>query len=68
MHILQSKNSKLKQEEVEKLLQEFNISLAQLPKISMKDAIFSEEVTVGDVIRFERKSKDGLEEYFRVVI
>ena len=69
MHILQPKHSKLKQEEVSKLLVKYNISLAQLPKISKEDAgVISLDVSVGDVVKIERKFNDGVEEYFRVVV
>ncbi len=68
MHILCPKPVKLKKEEVEKLLEKFNISLAQLPKISKKDPGLIEECEVGDVIKFERKTDKGIEEYFRVVV
>jgi DNA-directed RNA polymerase subunit H len=69
MHILQPKHAKLKQEEVSKLLAKYNISLAQLPKISKEDpAIFELNVQLGDVIKIERKVAEGSEEYFRVVV
>ena len=69
MHKLQSKHSKLKKEEVEKLLEKYNISISQLPKISKKDpSIILENYETGDVIKIERKNEDGIEEYLRVVI
>jgi DNA-directed RNA polymerase subunit H (RpoH/RPB5) len=69
MHILQPKHSKLKQEEVSKLLAKYNISLAQLPKISKDDsAVFSLNASVGDVVKIERKLEEGTEDYFRVVV
>lgn len=68
MHILQPKNSKMKQEEVEKLLAKYNISLAQLPKISKKDPAIPEDCQVGEVIKIERKTEEGVQEYFRVVV
>lgn len=69
MHVLQPKHTKLKQEEVNKLLAKYNVSLAQLPKISKEDpAIFELNVQLGDVIRVERKVAEGSEEYFRVVV
>ena len=67
MHTLQAKHSKLKQEEVEKLLLKFNISLAQLPKVSKKDSCVFEGCQLGDVLKIERKFDDKIEEYFRVV-
>lgn len=69
MHILQPKQTKLKQEEVSKLLVKYNISLAQLPKISKEDpAIFELNAQLGEVIKIERKTVDGSEDYFRVVV
>ncbi len=69
MHILQSKHTNLKPEEVEKLLKKYNCSLSQLPKISKKDPqIVEADVDVGKVVCFERKTDDGVEEYFRVVV
>ncbi len=68
MHILQPKLTKLKQEEVDKLLSKFNISLSQLPKISRKDPSLPEDSKIGDVFRFERKIEGGIDEYFRVVV
>ena len=68
MHLLQPKNSKLKKEDIDKLLKKFNISLIQLPKISIKDPLIEGGFEVGDVVRFERKSEEGVEEYFRVVV
>jgi DNA-directed RNA polymerase I, II, and III subunit RPABC1 len=69
MHILQPKHSKLKQDDAKKLLTKYNISLAQLPKISKEDvAVVSLGVEVGDVVKIERKNENGEEEYFRVVV
>ena len=49
---------------VEKVLKKYNIALAQLPKISIKDPSIEDECKKGDVIKIERKE----ETYFRVVI
>lgn len=69
MHIFQPKHTKLKPDEVEKLLKKLNCSLSQLPKISVKDAQIAEvDVDVGTVLKFERKSEEGDEVYFRVVV
>lgn len=68
MHILQSKHTILKQEEVEKLLAKYNISLTQLPKIKITDVALPENANVGDVIKIERKENDGVKIYFRVVV
>tara|TARA_Y100000034_G_scaffold132388_1_gene195243 strand:+ start:299 stop:508 length:210 start_codon:yes stop_codon:yes gene_type:complete len=67
MHALGPKHIKLKTEEVEKLVSNLNISLTQLPKIKIDDPSLPEESEIGDVIRIERKSDDGLIFYFRVV-
>ena len=69
MHVLQPKQSKLKKDEVSKLLVKYNISLAQLPKISKEDpSVASLNLVVGDVIKIERENQDKVEEYFRVVV
>jgi DNA-directed RNA polymerase subunit H (RpoH/RPB5) len=69
MHILQPKHTKLKQDEVVKILTKYNISLAQLPKISKEDpTIFDLNPQLGEVIKIERKTEEGSEDYFRVVI
>ncbi len=68
MHILQPKLTKLKKEEINKLLSNFNISLSQLPKISKKDSSLPEDSETGDVFKVERKTEQGVEEYFRVVV
>lgn len=64
MHTLQPKHTKMKPEEIESLLEKYNIVLAQLPKISKKDAALTEEFKQGDVIKIERAE----EVYYRVVI
>ncbi|MEK6800404.1 MAG: DNA-directed RNA polymerase subunit RpoH/Rpb5 C-terminal domain-containing protein [Nanoarchaeota archaeon] len=68
MHALQPKHSKLKPEEVKKLLQQYNISLAQLPKIRSADPTLPEGSIPGDVIKIERKDNDKIQIYFRVVV
>ena len=69
MHILQPKHSKLKQEEVKKLLEKYNVSLSQLPRIKQEDpAIVELKCNIGDVIKIERKQEDKIIEYFRVVV
>lgn len=67
MHILQPKHTKLKPEEVEKLIGNYNISVSQLPKIKSTDPALPEGCQRGDVIKIERKSSDKTREYFRVV-
>ncbi len=68
MHILQPKHIKLKPEEVEKLLLEFNISRAQLPKIKINDPALPEECEVSDVIQIERIVEGEIKNYYRVVV
>jgi len=68
MHILQPKHCKLKKEEVSKLLEKYNISLTQLPKIKFGDPSLPENCEIGEIVRIERKVKGEIKEYFRVVI
>ena len=68
MHILQSKHIKLKEEEAEKLLEEFNISKSQLPKILSSDPGLPENCQVGDIIKIERKDKDKINLYYRAIV
>ncbi len=68
MHVLQPKHSKIKKEEVDKLLEKYNISLAQLPKIKKEDPALPEGVEVGDMIKIERKEGDKIVIYYRVVV
>ena len=67
MHTLQPKHTKLKSEEVKKLLETYNISLAQLPKIKQADPALGEGWNVGDVVKIERKEEDKINVYYRVV-
>lgn len=68
MHILQPKHTKLKSDEVKKLLEKYNISLSQMPKIHIKDPALPEGCGVGDVVKIERKEGDKIEIYFRAVV
>ena len=69
MHSLQPKQTKLKPEEVDKLLSTLNISLAQLPKIKITDPTLPENCNISDIIKIERAlledNKPAI--YFRVV-
>jgi len=72
MHELHPKHTKMKREEVEKLISQLNISLAQLPKIRIIDSALPEGCEIGDVIKIERFEivEDGEKKiypYFRVV-
>ena len=68
MHILQSKHSKLNEKDSEKLLEDFNISKSQLPKILSTDPALPEGCTLGDIIKIERKDGDKINLYYRVVV
>lgn len=68
MHILQPKHIKLKEKEVQELLEKLNISKAQLPKIFSSDSALPEGCEVGDVVKIERKEKDHINKYYRVVV
>jgi len=68
MYILQPKHSKLKPDEVKKLLYELNISLSQLPKIKLEDPALPPDCKVGDVIKIERKEEGKTIVFYRVVI
>jgi len=67
MHVLQPKHTKLKQEEVDKLLLKLNISLTQLPKIKITDPGLPEGSEIGDVIKIERIIDNKIIIYYRVV-
>lgn len=66
MHALQPKHTKLKADEVKKLLAKYNISLSQLPKIKVDDPALEEGTVPGDVFKIERKDGDKTLVYFRV--
>lgn len=68
MHILQPKHTKVSEKDSEKLLEELNISKAQLPKILSSDPALPEGCSVGDVIKIERKAEGEMNTYFRVVV
>jgi len=70
MHILQPKHIKLKPQEAKELLQRYNISITQLPRIKKTDpAILELDVKIGDVIKIDRKiGKGETNSYYRVVV
>lgn len=68
MHALQPKHTKLKPEEVKKLVEKYKISVSQLPKINLKDPCLPEGCIQGDVIQMERKVDDKVRSYYRVVV
>jgi DNA-directed RNA polymerase I, II, and III subunit RPABC1 len=67
MHSLQPKHTKLKSDEIKKLLEKYNISVSQLPRIKADDAALPEGCIAGDVISIERKFRDKINVYYRVV-
>lgn len=68
MHTLQPKHTKLKPEEVEKVINKFNISVSQLPRIKSDDSALPEGCAIGDVVKIEREIEGKNYEYFRVVV
>ena len=69
MHALQQKHSKFSEKESEELLKKMNISKSQLPKIFSNDPALPENVSVGDVIKTERKTTEGKPIfYYRVIV
>jgi len=67
MHVLQPKHTKLKAEEVKSLLNKYNISLSQLPKIKHDDPALLGTCSIGEVIKIDRKENDKIYTYYRVV-
>ncbi|MCH8328787.1 MAG: DNA-directed RNA polymerase subunit H [Nanoarchaeota archaeon] len=69
-HSLIPKHSKLSDVQKEKLLENYNISIKELPRIAKTDsAIISLNVKPGDVIKITRKSETASEAiFYRVVI
>ncbi len=67
MHILQPKHTKLKPNEVKELLLDYNISIAQLPKIKVTDPALGEGYNPGEIVKIERKEDDKVNIYYRVV-
>lgn len=69
MHILQPKHSKLNEKESEELLKKLNISKSQLPKIFSDDPALPEGSVQGNIIKIERKTREGkISTYYRVVV
>lgn len=69
-HILLPVHTKLTDKEKQEVLDQYKITIAGLPKINKEDpAIAHLDVSVGDVIKIERKSyTTGTSAYYRVVI
>jgi len=68
MHALQPKHTRLKQSEVKELLQKFNISITQLPKIKKTDLSLPTDAKAGEIFKIDRKSEDGKTFYYRLVV
>jgi len=68
MHILKPKHTKLKSAELKKLVEKYNISLAQLPKIRRSDPALPENANIGDVFKIERQIEGKAVVYYRVVV
>jgi DNA-directed RNA polymerase subunit H (RpoH/RPB5) len=68
MHALQPKHTKLKHNEVKELLEKYNISLSQLPRIKSADPCVPEGCNTGDVLKIERKEEGGIFTHYRVVV
>jgi len=68
MHILQPKHKILNEEETQKVLEQFNVSKSQLPKIYQNDPALPENVEVGQIIKIERKEGKEVNIYYRVVV
>jgi DNA-directed RNA polymerase subunit H len=69
MHIFQPKHTKLKPTDVEELMEKYNVSLSQLPKIKLEDSALPKDCKTGDIIKIERKSGDEeVEIFYRVVV
>jgi len=69
-HVLVPEHSKLIKKEIQELLEKYNLSLNELPKIILTDpAITSLNVKLGDVIKITRDSTTASKSiYYRVVI
>ena len=68
MHALQPKHIKLKSDEVKQLLDKYNISASQLPKLKADDPGLPEGCQTGDIVKIERAFRDRTRTYFRMVI
>ena len=69
-HILVPKHEKLSEEEGKKLLQKYNITKLQLPRISKKDPAIKElGLKPGEIVKITRNSETaGKTAFFRLVI
>jgi DNA-directed RNA polymerase subunit H len=69
-HVLLPEHKKLSEADKKKLLEEYHITIKELPKINRSDAAIAEmDVKEGDVIKVTRKSQTaGVALFYRVVI
>lgn len=68
MHTLQPKHLILKPADLKELLESYNISISQLPKIKQTDPGLPADSPHGAVVKIERKDADGkLQVYYRVI-
>lgn len=68
MHVLQPKHIKLRPQEAKLLLDKLNIVPSQLPKIKKSDPALPPDSKIGDIIKIERKTPEGVVIYYRIVI
>ncbi len=68
MHSLKPKHSKLKSDDIKQLLEKYNISVSQLPKVKSTDPGLPEGCQMGDVVKVERNFRDKSRIYYRVVV
>lgn len=68
-HILVPKHTKLTEEETQKVLEKYNVTSRQLPKIQKNDPAIKElDAKPGDIIEIERKSQTVEKtKFYRVV-
>ncbi len=69
-HVLVPKHSKLSEKDKKRLLEKFNITINELPKINSKDAaIIDMKLKSGDIVRIERPSRTASKAvFYRAVI
>ena len=69
-HILVPKHTKLSNKEIDELLNTYNVSKRQLPRISKNDAAIKDmKLKVGDIVKIKRVSPTvGEFNFFRVVV
>lgn len=69
-HELVPEHRKMEEEEVEELLERFNIEKSELPEMGRKDAVAKKlDLEPGDVVHIRRDSPTaGETDYYRVVV